>query len=1021
MYWNFPYVLILLPLVPVAFLLARAYAKRQIKRVHETFSHEITTRLFQTRSQYCARLKGACLLLGVCAVILALAEPHFGATENETQSYGRDVFVLFDVSDSMLAEDMPPNRLAIAKLDVEDLLDVMRGDRVGLIAFAGSAQVEVPLTTDYNFFRDILRNVDTSTVCMGGTAIGDAIRLALARFGQEETRQRAIILITDGEDHDSMPTAAAESAAQLNVPIYAIALGSSQGAKIPVFDVAGNKTGYKVYDGHEALSMPDVETLKQIAKITNGRFYNATANLDLARVYATSVETLERSQIASASHIVLKNQYQICLALAIVAFALYYFLPVRFSKGINDNTLNKVHYVSTRSILLLTLIISLSAPYRPSLVCAAQGSDAQATPVKRVLSKKEEIQRLNDANALLAQGNVEEATVALEELSEAKTPSVAARAQYNLAYLALLQSQNKLETLREQKEEEEPSQQTQSSVEGQEQAPLGSNPENLVNDYNVQRSKRDASRRDAYQDAQRALALYNDAAKYRAYTKDARQNISDVFAWIQKEQVNENARELDLRAQALSDPQTRLTWLQQETSNLIDDVLTARNQPFKTSLLKRMPEEAKSIQDWSVDFNAIAENLLAQVAQSATIPPVPGLNLNQESNSPDQTELTYLTDTFTRAQSQFQDAVQSASTSFVQFDDTGVFSLLNAQNQLLTLREATAPYDALVIQAAQQEKELLDQTLNSESFLEADQTQIIKYHWNRRAFKEFVAIMTHKAQTIQDTTPEDPENSTHAEDNLESFEEQTPTQEDDPDAIEFDPDYNELSGNNGVPSPQEKVRASAKLALQYSEELNALTDELIELTHEYQPSAKIAQEGANRQARINQIMQEIIEPLLDDQQNQNQNSDSNSRQNQSDNSQQDQDNSQDSPNDSPQSRENQDQQSDSNKQDDQSQDDSDASESNPDDVPENLEEPPKEQGEEQEDDKPEQEQANQRDTVDATTREKKQAQDKEDKTDAQREADALVRQVQRRQKDAEPTRRSVRQALKKREKSGKDW
>ncbi|MCF0234323.1 MAG: VWA domain-containing protein, partial [Thermoguttaceae bacterium] len=195
---------------------------------------------------FCRRAAALC---GLLAFTIALADPQFGREEKSTPTFGRDIFVALDVSDSMLAEDVAPNRLTLAKLDVEDLVNAAVGDRIGLIAFAGSAQVEIPLTADRVFFRELLRNVDTTSVTVGGTALGDATRLALSRFGNAPGRARAIVLITDGEDWNSAPLEAARNAAEAGVPIYTVALGNLAGAKIPQYDAAGRRIGFKQFDG----------------------------------------------------------------------------------------------------------------------------------------------------------------------------------------------------------------------------------------------------------------------------------------------------------------------------------------------------------------------------------------------------------------------------------------------------------------------------------------------------------------------------------------------------------------------------------------------------------------------------------------------------------------------------------------------------------------------------------------------------------------------------------------------------
>ena len=298
MIWNHPAVFLALLFFPPFFYFIARMLKARRREIEATFAEDMRARLFGSSSQSILIAKYTFLLLSLIAFLCVFAGPRFGEEEETQEVFGRDVFVLFDVSDSMLAEDVSPNRLTVARLDVEDLLDAAVGDRIGLVAFAGSAQVEIPLTTDYDFFRELLRKVDTKTVRLGGTATGDAIRLALKRFGEEPERKRLIFLITDGEDHDSFPLEAAKNAAEMGVPIVAIGIGSPDGAKIPVFNVNGDRVGYKTFDGREAISKTDVETLKEIAKISKGRCFYADSKLNFADVYKTSVEIQDRDEIS---------------------------------------------------------------------------------------------------------------------------------------------------------------------------------------------------------------------------------------------------------------------------------------------------------------------------------------------------------------------------------------------------------------------------------------------------------------------------------------------------------------------------------------------------------------------------------------------------------------------------------------------------------------------------------------------------------------------------------------------------
>src|SRR5262245_10354754 len=198
------------PAAAAMLLLARWQTRRSLRRL---VGPSLGPTLVPGVSRVRRWMRAAALLTSLGATCIALARPGWDPTPQKILRSGRDVAVLLDVSRSMLAEDLKPNRLERAKIAVRDLLDAAQGDRVGIIAFAGSASVRCPLTTDYSFARLALDNLSPETVPLGGTLIGDAIRAALDDlFKDGQDRFRDIVLITDGEDHDSFPVQAASEA-----------------------------------------------------------------------------------------------------------------------------------------------------------------------------------------------------------------------------------------------------------------------------------------------------------------------------------------------------------------------------------------------------------------------------------------------------------------------------------------------------------------------------------------------------------------------------------------------------------------------------------------------------------------------------------------------------------------------------------------------------------------------------------------------------------------------------------------
>ena len=252
------------------------------------------------------------------ASLVALAGPRFGTQTEEVIPRGSDLYVLIDVSRSMLAEDVPPSRLLRAKADVVALVNRLEGERVGLIAFAGQAVVKCPLTVDYDSFRRSLNELDPNSAPRGGTAIGDAIRKALEVFQARANRDQAILLITDGDDQQSYPLEAATVAAERHVTIFTVGLGDADhGARIPQ---GAESKSFLEYQGQQVWSKLDGSLLKEIALKTSGVYVPAgTRTYDLGELYAKYLQGRRGSDEQSQKRIRRADQFQVFLALALLA------------------------------------------------------------------------------------------------------------------------------------------------------------------------------------------------------------------------------------------------------------------------------------------------------------------------------------------------------------------------------------------------------------------------------------------------------------------------------------------------------------------------------------------------------------------------------------------------------------------------------------------------------------------------------------------------------------------------------
>ncbi|MBW8014631.1 MAG: VWA domain-containing protein [Planctomycetes bacterium] len=265
--------------------------------------------------------KAFVVVLAFVFIVVGLTRPTWNAEPKKFARKGRDVVILLDVSRSMLAEDIKPNRLERARIAISDLLEILDGDRVALVTFAGSSTVKCPLTQDYAFMRLALGEISTESTNLGGTMIGDAIRKAVDEvFGSGGKEFKDIILITDGEDHESFPEEAAAKAGSEGIRIIAIGLGSEdEGTPIPVIDDKGRKTLLK-YKGEIVRSKLDASTLRQVAINSAGGTYLPvrTRTFDLDTIYEDLVMSAQERELEETTMMEYDEKFQVFLGVGIL-------------------------------------------------------------------------------------------------------------------------------------------------------------------------------------------------------------------------------------------------------------------------------------------------------------------------------------------------------------------------------------------------------------------------------------------------------------------------------------------------------------------------------------------------------------------------------------------------------------------------------------------------------------------------------------------------------------------------------
>jgi len=265
--------------------------------------------------------KAVLLVCAFVSIVIALTEPKWNPKPLQIKRAGRDIVILLDTSRSMLAEDIKPSRLERAKIAIADLLERLAGDRIAIVTFAGNSTVKCPLTQDYAFVRMVLADISTESNSRGGTMIGDAVRKATEDvFDRQSRKYKDIILITDGEDHDSFPVQAAEKAAESGARIITVGLGDeNEGSRIPVTGPNGEKTFLK-YRGRQVWSRLDADTLRKIAYATKGGKYIGVepgTTLDLGQIYEALIASAQKRELESATMMRYDENFQIFLALAI--------------------------------------------------------------------------------------------------------------------------------------------------------------------------------------------------------------------------------------------------------------------------------------------------------------------------------------------------------------------------------------------------------------------------------------------------------------------------------------------------------------------------------------------------------------------------------------------------------------------------------------------------------------------------------------------------------------------------------
>jgi Ca-activated chloride channel family protein len=277
-------------------------------------------------------IKVILFLLGLSSLIIALCNLQTGSKLTEVKREGADIIVCIDVSNSMLAQDLSPDRLTRAKYALEKMIDGLEGDRLGLVIFAGEAYVQLPITTDYSAAKLFLSSIGPGMVPVQGTNVSDAIKKASESFSNDEGKNRAIILITDGENHDSEAVQAAEEAGKNGIMINTIGIGSENGVPIPLIENGVVKGYRKDKQGQTVITKLNTNLLKTIASKANGVFVQASqADIGLGAVL-DKIGELDKVQLENKMYTDYEDQFQWFLGLSLVLFFIEFLISERVSE-----------------------------------------------------------------------------------------------------------------------------------------------------------------------------------------------------------------------------------------------------------------------------------------------------------------------------------------------------------------------------------------------------------------------------------------------------------------------------------------------------------------------------------------------------------------------------------------------------------------------------------------------------------------------------------------------------------------
>jgi Ca-activated chloride channel family protein len=422
--------------------------RRDRARVSRLVARALWSKVVRTPAESWRYLRLALVLIGVAGIVLALARPQWGIVREKVEREGVDVVLLLDTSGSMATEDVSPNRFQLAKTALVNLVQRLEGERFALVAFEGQAYTLVPLTLDADAIGLFLDTLEPGTVPSPGTSLGAGLAQGLAAFADTGRQNKAMILVSDGEDLEGEVESAVERAKAAGVVVHAVGVGTPAGQPVPDFDKDGNRSGYKRNeDGSAAVSRLHTETLEAIARGTGGRAYALTAaDLSLAPLAAT-IEGMEQKTLAREYSYRKKERFQVPLGIGLAALAVAFLIP--------PPDLRRRGASALRAAALFVGVVLMSVPaawagasevgdellLKPTRLTAEgrrhydEGNGAKAVEAfsKAAAARPNDPRaKFNLADALYKAGKFDEAKAIYESLATDARSPLALAARYNL-------------------------------------------------------------------------------------------------------------------------------------------------------------------------------------------------------------------------------------------------------------------------------------------------------------------------------------------------------------------------------------------------------------------------------------------------------------------------------------------------------------------------------------------------------------------------------------------------------------